>query len=347
MKAIVVRGAGGGEALRLEQVPDPTPADNEVVIAVAGCGVCFHDILVRNGVLRASVELPCIPGHEIAGTIVAAGRSVRRLKVGERVATTQRHGTCGVCRSCRAGLEPLCVESKLLGDHGLRGGYADFVAVAEDCVVRVPDGIALEDASIVACTIGTIFNAAREVAHLQAGETVLVTGAGGGLGLHAVQVARLAGARVIAVTSSEDKTEAIRGAGAERVIAFHRGVDFSAEVREATDGRGVDVAIDNVGSPTFEAVRRSMATRGRWVLIGQLSGEAVSVNLGYLIYKGISLLPARGTTRAQLEDCLDLVARNKLRPIIGATLPLERAAAAHQLVESGGVVGRVVLKPGG
>lgn len=345
MKAIVLRRPGDRDALSLETVPDPTPGPRDVVIRIEACGVCFHDIVVRNGTLKAGVQLPCIPGHEISGRVVEVGADVRTFKPGDRVATVQRDHICGCCRLCRTGLEPLCPESRLLGDWGLSGGYAEYVAVEHDNVAHVPDAVPLSAAAIVACTIGTILNAIREVGHLQPGESALVTGAGGGLGMHAIQLARLAGAHVVAVTSSPGKAAAIRAQGAHAVIAADRGSDFSAAVKAATDGQGVDVVIDNVGSPTYDAVRRSIAIGGRWLLIGQLTGQFVSLNPAQLIYRKISLLAARGTTRKQLEDCLALVARGQVKPIVDQTLPLDQAAVAHRLVETGQALGRVLLTP--
>ena len=291
--------------------------------------------------------MPCILGHEISGTVVEVGRDVRGFRKDDRVATAQRYHICGACRFCRTGREPLCPDRRFSGDWGMVGGYAQYVAIEDDNVALVPEGVALQDASIVACAIGTILNAIREVGRLAAGESVLVTGAGGGLGMHAVQLARLAGAYVVAQTSSPEKAGRIRELGAHAVIVHARGEDFSGAVKNATGGQGVDVAIDNVGSQLFDAIRRSLATGGRWIMIGQLTGQFVPFNPAQLFLKSISLLSATSTTRKQLQDCLALVARGAVKPIISLALPLERAAEAHVLVESGKAVGRIVLRPNG
>src|SRR5690606_10958194 len=181
------------------------------------------------------------------------------FKPGDRVATAQRYHICGACSFCRTGRETLCEDRKFLGDYGMVGGYAEYVAVEDDNVALVPDGVALDEASIVACTIGTVFNAMRDVGNIQAGETVLITGSGGGLGMHAIQLARLQGARVIAQTTSPKKAERLRELGAHEVVVHERGEDFSKQVRALTGGRGVDVAVDNVGNLMFNAIRRSIA----------------------------------------------------------------------------------------
>jgi D-arabinose 1-dehydrogenase-like Zn-dependent alcohol dehydrogenase len=347
MKAMVVHQPGGTEVLSLERVPDPTAGQKDVIIKVDACGVCFHDIVTRNGTLKFGVQMPCILGHEISGTVVDVGRDVRAFRKGDRVATVQRFHICGACRYCRTGRETLCPERKFTGDLGMVGGYAEYVAIEDDNVARVPEGVPLQDAAIVACAIGTILNAIREIGKLQPGETALVTGAGGGLGMHAVQLARLAGALVIAQTTSREKADQIRGLGAHTVIVHARGEDFSGAVKKATGGAGVDVAIDNVGSQLFEPIRRSMGIGGRWIMIGQLTGEFVPFNPAQLFLKNVSMLSATSTTRKQLEDCLALVARGVIKPIVSLALPLEQAARAHELVESGKSAGRVVLRPNG
>src|SRR5262249_50814006 len=195
-----------------------------------------------------------------------------------------------------------------------------------------------------ACAVGTILNAIREVGRLAAGESTLVTGAGGGLGMHAVQLARLAGAYVVALTTSPDKADRIRTLGAHAVIVHGRREDYSGAAR---GGQGVDAAIDNVGSQLFEPIRRSLGIGGRWIMIGQLTGQFVPFNPAQLFLKNVSMLSATSTTRKQLEDCLALVARGAIKPIISMALPLEQAAKAHALVEAGKSAGRIVLRPNG
>ncbi|HUG77030.1 MAG TPA: alcohol dehydrogenase catalytic domain-containing protein [Burkholderiales bacterium] len=345
MKAMVVRQPGGVEAMRLETLPDPKAGPREVVIEVEACGVCFHDILTRNGTLKAGVKMPCVLGHEISGIVIEAGAEVRRFKAGDRVATAQRYHICGACRFCRSGRETLCAERKFLGDYGLVGGYGEYVAVGEDNVAAVPGNVELAHASIASCAIGTCLNGVRDVGRVQMGEWALVTGAGGGLGLHAVQIARRAGAVVIAQTTSPDKADLIREMGAQHVVVHARGEDFSPEVKRLTGGRGVDVLIDNVGTPLFEPMRRSLGVSGRWILIGQLTGQFIPFNPAQLFLKNQSMLSVTSTSRNQLEDVLALMGRGEVKAMITRSLPLEEAAEAHRLVEAGRAAGRLVLTP--
>jgi acryloyl-coenzyme A reductase len=347
MRALVLREPGAIEAaMHCEMIPEPLPGPRQVVIRVAFCGVCSHDVAVCTGVLRRGIKLPCVPGHEIAGTVVAIGDSVGDVSIGDRVATTQREHVCGHCRYCRTGREPLCAEQVFLGDTRLNGGYAEYVAVDADNVALVPDDVALDAAGIASCAIGTMLHAVRTVGRISAGDRVMVTGAGGGLGVHGVQLAKRAGAWVIALTTSAAKAEALKVYGADAVVVTSRDSDFSADVKAATDGEGIDCVLDTVGTPVFTPTRRSLARGGRWVLIGQLNGVFVPFNPAQLFLKGISMLSATSATREELQLCLNMLRPGGIRAVLGACFPLAQAAEALALVQSGTVTGRVVLSIG-
>jgi D-arabinose 1-dehydrogenase-like Zn-dependent alcohol dehydrogenase len=347
MRALVLREPGAiSSALVCETIAEPMPRPREVVIQVAYCGVCSHDVAVCTGILRTGIVLPCVPGHEIAGTIVAVGDAVTGFSIGDRVATTQREHVCGQCRFCRSGREPLCAEQVFLGDTRLNGGFAEFVAVEADNVVPVPDDVSLDAACIAACAIGTMLHAVRAIGRIAPGDTVLVTGAGGGLGTHGVQLAKHAGGWVIAQTTSRAKAESLRELGADAVVVVERGGDFSGDVKALTDGEGVDCVLDTVGTPVFAPTRRSLARGGRWVLIGQLNGEFVLFNPAQLFLKGISMLSATSTTREELRLSLQLLRRGDIRAVLGPCFALARAAGALALVQSGTAAGRVLIAPG-
>lgn len=345
MKAVVVEKPGGLDALHYTDVPDPAPKFGEIVIKVHSCGVCFHDVVTRNGTLKFGIKMPCILGHEVSGTVVELGQGVKRFRLGDRVATTQRAFVCGTCKFCRSGAESLCPERIFLGDYGLTGGYAEYVSLSENCVSHIPNEVGFEDASVAACAVGTLLNAVRDVGKIQMGETVLVTGAGGGLGLHAIQLARLSGAYVIAQTTSESKRALIEKMGAHEVVVHGRGEDFSPMVKEKTKGLGVDVIIDNVGTLLYDSMRKSLAVRGRWLMIGQLTGDFVPFNPAQFFLKSQSLLSVTSTSRQQLEDSLMLIARGQIKPVIQNRLWLRDVKEAHRLVESGQATGRILLTP--
>lgn len=346
MKAVMVTNPGGLDALQYLDVDAPDPGPGELLVKIAAAGVCSHDIAMRKGILKRGIDLPFIPGHEISGTVVKMGDQVRRFKVGDRIATTQRKHVCGICEYCRSGRETYCEELQFLG-HGLAcgGGYAQYTTVGEENVCLVPEGVSMADASIAACAIGSSLNAVRDVGKVRPGEIVLVTGAGGGLGIHAMQIARLSGARVLAVTSDARKLAMLEGAGADEVIIYERGADFSSKVRDATGGRGVDVIIDNVGTPVFQSCRRSLAKEGRWVLVGELAGDFVQFNPAQLILNGNSMHSVHSSTRAHLQDCLNLLAAKRIRAFVDCEMPMADVREAHQRVEAGLANGRVVLVP--
>ena len=265
-------------------------------------------------------------------------------RAGDDVVSTQRRRVCGSCRLCRTGRETLCVGQEFLGDVGMNGGYAQFVIVEQDNLAAKPHDVSFAHACVVASAIGTELNALRDVARVGVGESVLVTGAGGGLGIHGIQVARALGARTLAVTSSARKAEFLSTLGTE-VIVTERDQDFSELVKQATGGEGVDVVIDNVGTPIFTSARRSLARGGRWVLVGQLSGEFVPFNPAQLFLRGISMLSALSTSREQLRDALALVERGAVVPIVTEEFELEDVARAHAVLEAGESLGRVVVLP--
>lgn len=347
MRALVLRETGAIErALDCESFTDPVPGPHQVVIQVAFCGVCSHDVAVCAGILRAGIVLPCIPGHEIAGIVAAVGKAVDAFAVGERVATTQREHVCGQCRFCRSGREPLCAEQVFLGDTRLNGGYAEFVAVDVDNVLPVPDDVGLDAAAIAACAIGTMLHAVRAVGCIAPAETVLVTGAGGGLGVHGVQLAKRAGGRVIAQTTSQEKAATLLELGADAVVMADRGGDFSDDVKALTDGEGVDCVLDTVGTPVFTSARRSLARGGRWVLVGQVNGDFVPFNPAQLFLKGISMLSATSATREELRLSLQLLRPGGIRAVLGPCFALTQGAEALALVRSGAAAGHVLLAPG-
>jgi acryloyl-coenzyme A reductase len=342
MQAIVLSQFGAADQLALQSVDDPRPGPGEVLLRVRACGVCYHDIINRRGSLpRTSV--PAILGHEVAGEIVELGEAVTGWRVGDRVATLQRL-SCGACASCTAGRTSLCKRDNRFFGEELPGGYAAMMVAPIAGIGRVPDGMPWAIAATVCCTAGTAVHVLRTRGRVRAGETVLVTGASGGVGLQTVQLARLDGAHVIAVTSSDSKTAALYNAGAHEVVVTPK-LDFSREVRRLTGGEGVQVAIEIVGSATFSQTLKTMASGGRVVVVGNLESGTVDVNPGLIIVKELEILGAYATTQDELETALALTHTGKLTPFVTEVLPLGAAADAHHRLETRQVAGRLVLSP--
>jgi D-arabinose 1-dehydrogenase-like Zn-dependent alcohol dehydrogenase len=340
---MVTDQAGDYDVMRARDVPVPALGPREVLVRNFASGVCYHDHLIRVGVMKRGITFPLILGHEGAGIVEAVGTAVRSLGAGDRVACTQWTENCGLCRYCRSNREPLCAERKLFG-HDRDGTYAELFKIQEDSLLPLPTEIGFEDGAILSCAIGTVLAALRDVGRTQAGEYVLVTGAGGGLGVHAVQMARLCGATVIAQTTSPQKAKLIREVGADEVVVAHDG-KFADEVRRIARGEGVDVVCDNVGAPVFQEALRATARGARYVLVGELTGDAVTFNTARLFLKGVSLLSTTSTSRTQLADVIELVRTRKLRPTVTERFRLEEAPRVHRLMVDRQLSGRVVLIP--
>jgi acryloyl-coenzyme A reductase len=342
MQAVVLEQFGAASHLAVHTVPDPRPGPGEVLLRVRACGVCYHDVINRRGNLpRTSV--PAILGHEVAGEVIEVGAGVTGWRVGDRAATLQRM-SCGECGSCRAGRPSLCRhDSRFFGEE-LAGGYASLMVAPVGGIGRVPEGMPWEVAATVCCTAGTAVHVVRTRGKIVAGETVLVTGASGGVGLQTVQLARLHGARVLAVTSSAAKERALRDAGASEVIVAPS-LQFASEVRRLTQGEGANVAIEIVGSATFPQTLRSMAPGGRVVVVGNLETGTIDLNPGLLIVKELEILGAYATTKGELETALKLTHEGLLSPFVTEVLPLSAAAEAHHRLENREVAGRLVLSP--
>ncbi|WP_426960251.1 quinone oxidoreductase family protein [Muricoccus radiodurans] len=334
----MLRSLGGPEVLVPEEVPEPSMAPDEVLVEVGAVGVTYHDVVQRNGTMRRHTKLPLILGYEIAGTVQAVGVAVTTLRPGDRICT-KAFRSCGLCRLCRNGMETACARRV-----AVHGGYAERVALAEEVCVRVPEEVPLEVACMLGPSTGVALNAVRDVGGVRLGETVLVTGASGGVGLSTVQIARLSGARVVATTRSEAKRAALTEAGAHHVLVAADGEDFSKAVK-ALAPDGVQVVVDTVGSRVFTPAFKALAVGGRYVMVGQLFREEISINPAFVFFQRARILGVGSVRRDQLEDSVALAASGQVRPLVARRMPLEEAAAAHALVERGELVGRVVLVP--
>lgn len=342
MKAVVLTKFGEAGHLELQSLPDPKAGPGEVLLRVRACGVCYHDVINRRGKLPRT-STPAVLGHEVAGEVIEVGNGVVGWKVGDRAASLQRL-SCGDCERCKAGRNSLCKHDNRFFGEELQGGYASLMAAPVRGLGRVPDGMDWAVAATVCCTAGTAVHTVRTRGRVKRGETVLITGASGGVGLQAVQLARLDGARVIAVTSSEAKVGALREAGADEVVVSAT-LDFASAVRKLTHGEGVDLAIEIVGSATFAQTLKCMAPGGRVVIVGNLESGVVELNPGLIIVKELEVIGAYATTQAELEEALALTHSGKLKPFVTEVLPLRAAASAHFRLENREVAGRLVLTP--
>ena len=342
MKAVVLQELGDAAHLVYQEVPTPAVSDKHVLVKVHACGVGYRDVIERRGDMPL-LRPPIIQGHEFAGEVVAVGAGVELWSVGDRVLNLYV-ASCGRCEHCIGGDERRCIGGREAFGLTVNGGYAEYVLAHERGLERLPAGIGYDVAATLYSATGVGYNNTVHAAGVRVGEQVLVTGASGGVGSAAVQTAKLLGATVWAVTSSEAKAEALRGIGADQVIV-NAGGDFHKQVLKETGGKGVDVAIDCVGSPTLNGCLRSLRAYGRVVVVGNVDTRRLELNLCYLLQRSLRIIGSDNVTRAALRETMDLVRQGRLKPLIHDRLPLARAADAHRLLEARGAAGRLGPPP--
>jgi len=324
MRAVRVHELTGPSALRVDEVPEPSIAAGHVLIEVKACGVNFPDVLLSRGLYQFKPPTPFTPGGEAAGIVTAIGAGVTNVAVGDRVAATLLHGA-----------------------------FAERICVPELAVVKLPDAVGFEVGAATLLTYATTYHALVDRAQLAKGETLLVLGAAGGVGIAAVELGALLGARVIAAASSEDKLAFCRAHGATRAIDYSR-EDLRERIKVLTSGNGADVVYDPVGGSLSEAALRGTAWQGRYLVIGFASGEIPKIPLNLVLLKGCQIVgvfwgsfamrePARN--REHAAQIFAWVAEGKLAPAIDAVLPFTEAAAALERLERRQVKGKLVLRP--
>jgi NADPH2:quinone reductase len=322
VRAVLCREFGPPESLTVEDVDEPTPADGQVVVDVRACSVNFPDVLIIQNLYQFKPPLPFSPGAEIAGVVSAVGRNVKGITVGDRI----------------------------LASTGW-GGLAEKVAVAAGAVIPIPEGIDFVDASAFLYAYGTSHYALKDRAHLQPGETLVVLGAAGGVGLAAVELGAVMGSTVVAAASSDDKLELCRERGASLTINYAT-EDLKARIREVTGGAGADVIYDPVGGAFSEPALRAIAWEGRFLVIGFAAGQipAIPLNLALLkscqivgVYWGAFVGRYPDRHRQNVEELMGWWREGKLRPHVSSTYPLERASEAIRELADRRAKGKVVV----
>jgi NADPH2:quinone reductase len=325
MKAVLCKELGLPEKLVLENVPSPVAGKGQVVLSVKACGVNFPDTLIIQGKYQFKPELPFSPGGEVAGVVKEVGAGVTSLKPGDRVIA-----------------------------FNTWGGFAEEMVVEADRTIAMPDSMDFVPASGFVLTYGTSYHALKDRAQLKSGETLLVLGASGGVGIAAIQLGKMMGARVIAAASTEQKLQVCKDNGADELINYGQ-QDLRARVKELTGGKGVDVVYDPVGGPYSEPALRDMAWNGRFLVVGFAAGEIPKVPLNLALLKGCAIVGVfwgaftrnePEANRRNNEELMQFFAEGKVKPHIHATYPLEQAAEALNDVMYKRVSGKVVLTAG-
>ena len=338
MRAAVLREFGGDIAVR--DVPYPAPGIGQVLVEVVACGVGLTLERARTGALGGST--PRVVGHELGGIVAEVGPGVTGWKPGDRV-TASFYLTCGSCEMCVGGRETLCTAWRgYLGLH-IDGALAAAVVLPAANLVRVPDGVGLDEAAIAADAIATPYHVFAERAPLRPGQTVGVIGAGGGVGVHMAGMARAFGARVVAIERDAAKEKRLGECDFDVVWSPGDEPEWSDALVGAIGGK-VDICVDTVGSPsTLANGARIVGRGGTFVVVGFQPGASLTVDPTALVIDEVAITGSRYATRAEIARTLDLVAQRRVEAVIGARFPLDDAAGAYRAMQGNEVFGRIVV----
>ena len=340
MRAMVLREWGGG--LSLETVPDPVPGPGEVVLRVHACAPDQFDVTIRAG--RAGGKLPLVMGHEIAGEVAALGVGVEGWREGDR-AVLHAYLTCGSCRFCQVGRDTLCRNFRgYLGVHA-DGGYAEYVRSPARNLCRIPDGVGYAEATVIVSPVATPLKAIKTRAGVRPGDDLVIVGACGGVGIHAVQIGKRFGARVVAVDIDDGRLARARALGADHAVNSRR-EDFAAAVAEITKGKGAEAVLEFVGTEeTLSKSFASLAAAGTLVVVGFQPGAVFASDPTRFVSDEIVVTGSRYVNRAELAEAARWVGEGWVKPVISATYPLAEAEGALADLAANRVFGRAPLLP--
>ncbi|HXD10950.1 MAG TPA: zinc-binding dehydrogenase [Anaerolineales bacterium] len=341
MKTVLFHQHGGPEVLEYIDFPRPEPKPGEALIRLRAASLNRMDVMVRNGWPGLKLELPHINGADGAGNLVAFGSNEQGgFEIGDRVVINANFG-CGSCEFCLAGKDNLCLHWHLLGET-IRGTYAEFVAVPIRQLHKLPNDFDFHRAAAAALVYQTAWHSLVKRGNLQKGETVLIVGAGGGVNTASVQIAKLMGAQVVIVGSDAQKLEMAESLGADILIDRSKEVDWSKTVFLATNKRGVDVVVDNVGT-TFMQSLRALRKGGRLLTVGNSGGPKFEIDNRFIFAKHLSIIGSTMSTLADFKEVMDLIVAGNLEPIMDKIYPLEDAAAAQERLWRNENFGKITL----
>ena len=341
MKAVLFHKHGGPEVLELDEIPAPEPGPGQALVRLHAAALNRLDIWVRQGWPGLRLPLPHISGADGAGEVAALGEGVQGLAVGQR-AVINANLSCGRCAYCLAGRDNLCREWHLLGET-VRGTLAEYVAVPAVNLLPLPEGFNEHAAAAAGLVFHTAWHSLITRGRVQAGEVVLVVGASGGVNTASIQVAKLAGARVIVVGSTAAKLALAQSVGADLLIDRSKEENWARAIYEATGKRGADVVVDNVGKATIARSLRAAARGGRILTVGNTSGYDLEIDNRFIFGKHLSLLGSTMGTHSDFATVMGLIFEGRLRPVLDRQFPLAEAQAAMARLEAGQQLGKITL----
>ncbi|MCH7731256.1 MAG: zinc-binding dehydrogenase [Candidatus Marinimicrobia bacterium] len=340
MKAIRIHKCGGPEVLRWETVPDPLCLPNQVLVQMKAMSINHLDIWVRNGLFN--YPLPIIMGSDGAGVIVEVGQEVEGWKVGDAV-IIQPGTYCGNCQFCQEGKENFCADYGILGETE-NGTQCELMALNSEQLERKPDFLSFEEAAAFPLVFLTSYTMLIRRAKIQNRETILILGAGSGVGSAAIQIAKLYNCRIIATGGDEKKLQLAKSLGADYVIN-HSAEIIHKRVKEITDGVGADIVFEHVGEATWNSSLKSLRRGGRLVTCGATTGANVSINLRHLFIKNLSILGSTMGDRKAFSEVVEWLAQGKIKPVVDRVFSMSEVAKAHVHIENRQQFGKVVLVP--
>jgi NADPH:quinone reductase-like Zn-dependent oxidoreductase len=340
MKAVRIHQFGGPEVLTYEDIPDAQPLKDEVLVRVRACSLNHLDVWVRKGL--PGVKLPHILGSDVAGEVVEAGEYVSGFKAGQRVLLAPMH-YCGHCEKCVAGAQNQCRAFTVLG-NGVDGGNCELIAARPENVIPIPDSLDFNQAASVPLVFVTAWHMLVALAGVRPGQTVLVLGASSGVGIAAIQIAKLFQCRVITTAGDEAKLAKGRELGADFGINHYQ-QKISEEVRKITNKEGVDIVVEHVGAATWDESVKSMRSGGTLVTCGATTGPNVGIDLRHLFARQLTLRGSYMGTMGDLHEVLRHVFAGRLKPVVDRLFPLSELRAAHEYLEKSQMFGKIVVNP--
>lgn len=344
MRATVLKAFGGPENLEPAELPDPVPGPGEVLLRVRACALNHLDLWIRKGLPSARIKTPFVLGCDVAGEVVRLGPGTAGPAPGARAAVHPGR-SCGACPACREGREPDCPDFGIIGAYGGRhGGYAELIAVPASHLLPMPEGMGFPEAASLPLTALTAWHMLAGLAGLKRGETLLAIGAGSGVTVAGVQIAKALGARVIVTSTSPEKLERARALGADETV-LHPPEDLPRSTRRLTGGAMADVVLEHVGPGVIGEALKCLRRSGRLVTCGSTAGPTAEIDLRYVFDRQLRVYGAKMGSLAEMREVWELVRSGALRGVVDRSYPLAEARAAHERLESRSQFGKVVLLP--
>lgn len=342
MRAIGFYKYGGPEVLEMIEAENPRAGEGEMVIRVISTSVNRLDTLVRMGYHGAKIAMPHVPGIDVVGRVEEVGNGACDISVGEMVIANNVYG-CNTCMICKSGNESSCIDWKLPGLQTW-GSYGELMKVPSRMVMKAPGGFSVDELATMPLSYAVSWKVVNKLAKAIEGETIVVRGASGNIGIFSILISKSLGLKVIALSRNEEKFDSLRKIGAGHVIDYRKGKDYiKKEIMELTEGRGADIAIDSFGATLNDSIYH-IRNSGRVVLLGSITGTESKVDTKAFYLKNVTVMGMHNTNMNEFAEAFEFAQKNRIKPVIAKTMPIKEARKAHELLESSSCFGKIVLR---